>query len=81
MAWEAVTPTLMTGCKDVKRGRFLHPRDDRAITLMEAARLQTFPDTYIFKGCPQEIARQIGNAVPVEFARIIGHAMEESLME
>lgn len=81
MAWDDVAPTLTTGCTDVTRGRFLHPRDDRAITLREAARLQTFPDTYIFKGCPQEIARQIGNAVPVEFARIIGHAMGESLME
>lgn len=81
MAWKEVAPTLTTGCTDVTRGRFLHPRDDRAITLREAARLQTFPDTYIFKGSPQEIARQIGNAVPVKFARIIGHAMEESLTE
>lgn len=81
MTWNAVAPTLTTGCTDVTRGRFLHPRDDRAITLREAARLQTFPDDYFFNGCPQEIARQIGNAVPVEFVRTIGHAMAESLME
>lgn len=81
MAWNDVAPTLTTGCTDVTRGRFLHPHDDRAITLREAARLQTFPDCYQYKGCPQEIARQIGNAVPVEFVRTIGHAMAESLTE
>lgn len=81
MAWNDVAPTLTTGCTDVTRGRFLHPRDDRAITLREATRLQTFPDYYQYDGCPQEIARQIGNAVPVEFIRTIGHAMAESLME
>ncbi len=79
MAWNDVAPTLTTGCTDVTRGRFLHPRDDRAITLREAARLQTFPDDYRFKGFPKEIARQIGNAVPVEFVRVIACAMTESL--
>jgi hypothetical protein len=44
MSWGKVAPTLTTGCTDVTRGRFGHPRDDRAITLREAALLQTFPD-------------------------------------
>ena len=70
MTWDAVAPTLTTGCTDLTRGRFGHPRDDRAVTLREAARLQTFPDEYRFLGNSKEIATQIGNAVPV---RLIEH--------
>jgi DNA (cytosine-5)-methyltransferase 1 len=65
MSWDGVSPTLTTGCTDVTRGRFAHPEDDRAITLREAARLQTFDDGYRFEGNSSEIAIQIGNAVPV----------------
>ena len=65
MKWEDVAPTLTTGCTDITRGRFAHPEDDRAITLREAARLQTFPDKYTFFGNKSEIATQIGNAVPL----------------
>ena len=65
MSWDSVAPTLTTGCTDLTRGRFGHPRDDRALTLREAARLQTFPDNYRFLGNSKEVATQIGNAVPV----------------
>lgn len=71
MAWDRVAPTLTTGCTDITRGRFAHPEDDRAISLREAARLQTFPDGYRFAGSPKAIARQIGNAVPIEMVRHI----------
>lgn len=71
MSWNAPAPTLTTGCTDVTRGRFAHPEQDRAITLREAARLQTFPDSYRFSGSSTEIARLIGNAVPYEMARRI----------
>jgi DNA (cytosine-5)-methyltransferase 1 len=67
MKWEDVAPTLTTGCTDVTRGRFAHPYDDRAISLREAARLQTFPDSYRFAGSAKHIAVQIGNSVPVRF--------------
>lgn len=73
MAWNTPAPTLTTGCTDVTRGRFAHPEQDRAITLREAARLQTFPDSYKFEGTPTQIARLIGNAVPYEMARRIFH--------
>ncbi len=79
MAWNDVAPTLTTGCTDATRGRFIHPYDDRAITLREAARLQTFSDKYIFEGSPQAIARQIGNAVPVEMVRTFANAMARAL--
>lgn len=65
MRWDDVAPTLTTGCTDVTRGRYAHPEQDRAITLREAALLQTFPPDYRFHGNAAQIARQIGNAVPV----------------
>jgi DNA (cytosine-5)-methyltransferase 1 len=71
MKWDGVAPTLTTGCTDVTRGRFAHPQQDRAITLREAALLQTFPDNYRFHGNASEIARQIGNAVPVKMVEAI----------
>ena len=75
MAWDLPAPTLTTGCTDVTRGRFAHPEENRAITLREAARLQSFPDDYVFEGSKTEIARQIGNAVPFEMARNIFRAL------
>lgn len=60
--------TLTTGCTNFTKGRFAHPTANRAITPREAARLQTFPDSYIFRGTYDQISTQIGNAVPVKFA-------------
>ena len=64
LGWGDVAPTLTTGCNDLTKGRYAHPEQDRAITLREAARLQSFPDDYQFAGNASEIAAQIGNAVP-----------------
>ena len=69
MRWDDVAPTLTTGCTDVTKGRYAHPCYDRAITLREAALLQTFPITYCFFGNLGQIARQIGNAVPVNLMK------------
>ncbi len=69
MRWDTVAPTLTTGCTDVTKGRYAHPVFDRAITLREAALLQTFPKNYRFYGNSGQIARQIGNAVPVNLAK------------
>ena len=79
MNWDAVAPTLTTGCTDLTRGRFGHPRDDRAVTLREAARLQTFPDDYRFLGNSQEIATQIGNAVPVRLIQQLAPTLKSLL--
>lgn len=62
--------TLTTGCTNITKGRYAHPTANRAITLREAARLQTFPDTYIFSGSQDQISTQIGNAVPVRLAEV-----------
>lgn len=72
MAWDSVSPTLTSKCYSISNGRFGHPEQDRAISLREAAALQSFPDDYIFVGSMQEIGKQIGNAVPVLLAQLIG---------
>jgi DNA (cytosine-5)-methyltransferase 1 len=57
---------LTTRCNSLSNGRFGHPTQNRAISLREAACLQTFPMTFEFQGNLASVARQIGNAVPVE---------------
>lgn len=79
MAWDEVAPTLTTGCTDVTRGRFAHPRDDRAITLLEAALLQTFPDSYEFEGNGRQIAAQIGNAVPPKLVESLAPVLRDNV--
>lgn len=58
---------------------YIHPYQDRTLTVREAARLQTFPDTIRFAGPPSAAFRQIGNAVPVRLATQIGKAVRDSL--
>jgi len=71
MVWEDVAPTITSGCFNPSKGRFLHPEEDRNITLREAAMLQTFPSDYYFSldGGKTGAALMIGNALPVEFIR------------
>lgn len=79
LAWESVAPTLTTGCTDITRGRYAHPVQNRAITLREAARLQSFPDHYLFKGNSGQIATQIGNAVPPVMMENIALVLSQAL--
>ena len=72
MFWDKPSPTLTCKCQSISNGRYAHPEQDRAISLREAAALQTFPDDYIFYGSNTSIASQIGNAVPVLLGKIIG---------
>lgn len=71
MSWGEVAPTITTGCFNPSKGRFLHPRNHRAITLREAALLQSFPKSYVFLLDNGRIAaaEMIGNALPPEFVR------------
>ena len=75
MFWNRPAPTLTSKCNSLSNGRYGHPEQNRAISLREAASLQTFPDSYVFHGLDQQIARQIGNAVPVAFACALGRAL------
>lgn len=71
MAWSDVAPTITGGCVNPSKGRFIHPTANRAITLREAALLQTFPKKYVFslnKG-KHAVALMIGNAFPPRLAR------------
>ena len=76
MSWDDVSPTITGGCFNPSKGRFLHPTKNRAITLREAALLQTFPARYFFsvKRGKSPAAQMIGNALPPEFIR--RHAVE-----
>jgi DNA (cytosine-5)-methyltransferase 1 len=65
-------PTMTTRCTTPSCGRFVHPTEDRGLTLREAALLQTFPLTYSFLGSHGAIERQIGNAVPPRLAEALG---------
>lgn len=81
MAWNEVAPTITGGCFNPSKGRFLHPDQDRAITMREAALLQTFPEEYRFpvsRG-KQAIALMIGNALPPEFIRRHATKIAETL--
>jgi DNA (cytosine-5)-methyltransferase 1 len=70
-------PALTTKCITLSNGRFGHPFQDRAISVREAADLQTFPRSFIFQGSLASMARQIGNAVPVLMAHVIGESILE----
>ena len=68
MDWVKVAPTLTAKCFSLSNGRYGHPEQNRAISLREAAAIQTFGDNYVFYGNRTSIGRQIGNAVPVKLA-------------
>ena len=69
--WDKPSVTIRTEFYKPEKGRYLHPTEHRPITHLEAARLQGFPDDYKWIGSKCSIARQIGNAVPLQ----LGHAL------
>lgn len=79
MSWDSPASGLTTRCTSYSNGRFGHPDQDRAISIREAACLQTFPETFVFDGCLAAMARQIGNAVPVRLARLVAEQFIEHL--
>ncbi len=84
MKWDDVAPTMTTYCIGLSNGRFGHPCQDRAITLREAALIQSFPHNYEFiepNGVitMNTIARQIGNAVPVGLGIAIAKSIKKHI--
>jgi DNA (cytosine-5)-methyltransferase 1 len=73
MWWDRPAPTLTTGCTNVTRGRFGHPEQLRAITLREALLLQGFPRRAVLLGSVEQMASQVGNAVPPPLTRRLGY--------
>lgn len=81
MRWDEPAPTMTTQCVGLGNGRFGHPEQDRAISLREAALLQTFPKDYQFSDprapmITAHIAKFIGNALPVKFGSVIGKSIK-----
>ncbi len=77
--WNRPAPTITTKFLSISNGRFVHPEEDRALSIREGATLQSFPLTYKFKGTSvANIARMIGNAVPPKYATAIGKAIIQS---
>lgn len=70
--WDRPSVTIRTEFWKPEKGRYLHPVANRAITHLEASRLQGFPDDYLWFGSKAEIGRQIGNAVPSALSDAIG---------
>jgi DNA (cytosine-5)-methyltransferase 1 len=80
MFWDRYAPTLTGKCNSLSNGRYGHPTQTRAITLREAAALQSFRDSYRFYGNEvSHIAQRIGNAVPVVFAKALGKHLSRSI--
>ncbi|MFT4941918.1 MAG: DNA (cytosine-5)-methyltransferase 1, partial [Paraglaciecola sp.] len=64
-------PTMTTACINPSKGRFVHPTKHHGITARQAARIQTFPDDFVFHGGLIASGKQIGNAVPVHLGKVI----------
>lgn len=81
MAWSDVAPTITSGCFNPSKGRFLHPEEDRAITMREAALLQGFPRAYRFPTTSNKsaVALMIGNALPPPFIAAHGRSIRQAL--
>ena len=84
MEWDKPAPTMTTQCYGYGNGRFGHPEQDRAISLREAAILQSFPLNYAFIPEDGEVSfkilgRLIGNAVPVDLGRAIARSINAHL--
>ncbi|MDE2922111.1 MAG: DNA cytosine methyltransferase [Acidobacteriota bacterium] len=86
MRWSGIAPTITTQFCYYSTGRFGHPEQDRTISIREGAILQTFPTDYrlVDEENPptvRELARQVGNAVPVELGRAIGAVFQEAVFQ
>lgn len=80
MEWDKISPTMTTQFYCYGTGRYGHPEQDRALTLREGALIQTFPQNYQFTEpgkdfSLKDVAREIGNAVPVKLGEIIGRSI------
>ena len=79
LKWDEPCVTIRTEFFKPEKGRYLHPEAHRPITHREAARIQGFPDEFVFRGSKIEIAKQIGNAVPVRLAYAIAQAVKHMI--
>ena len=64
MQWDGIARSIITRFRDPKSGEYIHPEQTRTISIREAARIQSFPDWFVFEGANTEQYDQVGNAVP-----------------
>ena len=74
-------PTITTRFDTPSGGRFTHPYEDRTLTPREAARIQSFPDSFKFVGTKSSICKQIGNAVPPKLAYFLAITIRRIINE
>lgn len=83
--WGRVDPnapanTIRCTFQNPSKGRYLHPTENRTLSLREGARLQGVPDNWTFVGKPYPVARQIGNGVPIPLARAVARAVRDAIV-
>lgn len=74
LRWDGQSSTILTKC-DIHWGAYIHPEQDRSLTVREAARFQSFPDWFVFEGSQTEQFVQVGNAVPPMLGRRLGRTL------
>ncbi len=83
LCWDEQAPTITTRFDTPAGGRFIHPIENRTLSPREAARIQSFPDDFVFYGNKTSVCKQIGNAVPPKvsyfLARLISKIIESEV--
>lgn len=79
MTWDGVPRSIITRFRDPKSGEYIHPTQTRTISIREAARIQSFPDWFVFEGANTEQYVQVGNAVPPLLGKAIGLSLRAAL--
>lgn len=77
---EAPTNTIRCSFLNPSKGRYIHPTENRVLSLREGARLQGIPDSWVLYGEPSPIARQIGNGVPIPLGRAVAREVLNRLL-
>ncbi|OGR52610.1 MAG: hypothetical protein A2049_05590 [Elusimicrobia bacterium GWA2_62_23] len=77
LVWEKPSGTVVAGIRKVTCGRFVHPEDNRLLSVRECARLQGFPDDFRLSGSITEQYTLVGNAVPPVFGYVLGEIIKK----
>lgn len=75
MTWDGVARSIITRFRDPKSGEYTHPEQHRTISIREAARIQSFPDWFVFEGSYSQQYDQVGNAVPPLLGKAVGEEL------
>ena len=80
MKWDGIARSIITRFRDPKSGEYTHPVQHRTISIREAARIQSFPDWFVFEGNVSDQYDQVGNAVPPLLARAVATELRKVLL-